>query len=211
MSGQPPRPSPPDVLVVIRSDGGPDRGQINPPGTGTFGFLVLLASLGALFLSTIAGYLYVRLTAPSWPPAGSPALPATLWLSTGLILATSWSIQRAMRAVRRDDLRGLRRSLVLTFLLGCLFLIVQITNYLTLAAMSLTAKTNLYGFTFYMLTFLHGLHVVGGLTPLALVVRRAWAGRYTSFYHPGIRYQAMYWHFLDFVWVVLFLVLLAGS
>lgn len=200
-----------DTLVIIPGDGGPDRGQINPPGTGTFGFLVLLISLAMLFGSSMLGYAYVRWHAPEWPPPGMPDLPKSLWLSTVIILACSVSIHGAVRAVRRDDQRGTRRSLVLTFVLGCLFLVMQTLNYASLAAMNLTARTNLYGFTFYMMTFLHAVHVIGGLIPLGIVTRRAYDGRYSSFFHTGIRYQAMYWHFLDVIWLVIFVVLMLGS
>jgi heme/copper-type cytochrome/quinol oxidase subunit 3 len=202
---------PPDTLVVIRSDGGPDRDQINPPGTGTFGFLLLLISLSVLFVSSMLGYAYIRWHAAEWPPPGMPDLPRTLWLSTLIILGCSLSIHQAVRTVRRDDQKGMRRSLLITFVLGCLFLVMQGINYLGLAAMNLTARTNLYGFTFYMMTFLHAVHVIGGLIPLGIVCRRAYLGRYSSFFHPGIRYQAMYWHFLDLIWVVIFVVLMLGS
>ena len=196
---------------MIGNDGGPDREQINPPGTGTLGFLVLLISLSILFVSSMLGYAYVRWHAAEWPPPGMPALPKTLWLSTAIILGCSFSIHRAVVTIRRDDQKGMQRSLAITFVLGCLFLLMQIFNYLSLAAMNLTAKTNLYGFTFYMMTFLHAVHVIGGLIPLGIVTRRAHLGRYSSFFHPGIRYQAMYWHFLDLIWVVIFLVLMLGS
>jgi cytochrome c oxidase subunit 3 len=53
--------------------------------------------------------------------------------------------------------------------------------------------------------------VVGGLVPLGLVTARAWRGGYTAGFHPGVEYTAMYWHFLDVVWLVLFAVLYLGS
>ncbi|MEZ4648573.1 MAG: cytochrome c oxidase subunit 3 [Candidatus Eisenbacteria bacterium] len=203
--------TPPDTLTVIDAGGGPDRGQINPPGTGTFGFVLLLISLAVLFFSTMLGYAYVRWNAPEWPPPGMPPLPRTLWLSTLLIIVCSVTVQHAVRAVRRDDSGGLRASLVATWILGAFFLVLQTMNYMSLASANLTAKTNLYGFTFYMLTFLHAVHVIGGLIPLAIVTRRAFEGRYSSFYHPGVRYQAMYWHFLDLIWIFIFVVLMLGS
>lgn len=201
----------PDPFTVIRSQGGPDRDQVNPPGTGTFGFAVLLASLSVLFVASVAGYLYVRINASQWPPAGMPGLPISLWLSTAVLLGCSVFVHRALKAIQKDDQKGLRRNLLWTLVLGSLFLVLQTLNYVGLAQSNLTAKTNLYGFTFYLLTGLHAAHVIGGLIPLAIVTRRARRGRYSSFFHPGVTYSAMYWHFLDGAWVVLFAVLLIGS
>ena len=70
--------------------------------------------------------------------------------------------------------------------------------------MEMTANSSLYGFTFYMLTGLHGVQVIGGLIPLAVVTFQAFRGRYTATDHRGVTYGAMYWHFLDGMWLVMF-------
>ena len=72
-------------------------------------------------------------------------------------------------------------------------------------------RTNLYGFLFYLLTGLHALHVVGGLVPLAVTTARAWQGKYTAVAHAGVEHVALYWHFLDVIWLVLFGVLVLTS
>ncbi|MFH0982206.1 MAG: cytochrome c oxidase subunit 3 [Planctomycetota bacterium] len=70
-----------------------------------------------------------------------------------------------------------------------------------------TASTGMYMFSFYLLTGLHGAHVIGGLVPLTVVTTKAFRGRYTRDYYPGVKYVAMYWHFLDVVWLVMFVVI----
>ena len=102
-------------------------------------------------------------------------------------------------------------AMLLTTMLGVAFLASQTVNWFALVAAKLTAKTNLYGFTFYMLTGLHAAHVVGGVIPLGVVTVRAWRGRYSSSFHPGVRYCGIYWHFLAAVWLVLFIMLVVAG
>ncbi len=72
---------------------------------------------------------------------------------------------------------------------------------------ALPAGTNISGAYlagFYILTALHALHVIGGLFPLAFVIRNAKRGQYSRNFHPGVRYSTIYWHFLDAIWLLLF-------
>lgn len=194
-------------LEVVGSDPGARPPEI--PGAGVLGMRILLGSLGMLFVASLIGYLYIRARATVWPPPGSPALPPSLWLSTAVILGCSYGMHRAWTAIQRDDRAGLRRFTVLTLVLGLAFLVCQSLNWWQLVQGRLTPKVNLYGFTFYMLTGLHAAHVVGGLIPLAIVTRNAFRDWYRPHSAQGVQYCAMYWHFLDAVWVVLFVVLLA--
>lgn len=186
----------------------PLRSQPAPLATGKLGMRLLLAALGMLFAASITGYLVTRSNAPQWPPPGVPALPATLWVSTLLIVASSATVAWALAGIRRDRPATLRLALLLTVLLGVAFLISQSFNWFALVAANFTPKVNLFGFLFYLLTVLHAAHVVGGLIPLAVVTSRAWRGGYSAGFHPGVTYCAMYWHFLDVVWLVLFAVLM---
>lgn len=196
---------------LLETGGGPDRGQVNPPGTGALGLWVFLAALSMLFVASLFGYFYIRFSAADWPPPGMPSLPRGLWISTVVLVSCSATAHFALRAIQRDDQKRLVRMLTATFALGLLFLALQVWNYLALAREDLTAKTNLYGFTFYMMTGLHAAHVIGGLIPLAVTLLRSRSGRYTSFFHGGVRNVVFYWHFLDVVWIVVFACLLLGS
>ena len=88
---------------------------------------------------------------------------------------------------------------------------LQAFNWLELVTGDVGPGTGLYGFTFFMLTGLHAAHVVGGLVPLGITLVRAFLGKYTWGAYGGVRNVALYWHFLDFVWLVLFAVLWFGS
>ncbi len=175
-----------------------------PLKTGLLGIKLLVLALSMLFAASIFGYLVIRTRAAVWPPPGVPRLPNTLWISTVIILISSFTMQAAVRAARTDRKTALLTGMLLTTLLGGAFLVSQTLNWFALVAVNLTARTNLYGFTFYMLTGLHAAHVVGGLIPLSVVTARASAGRYSAKAHAGVAYCALYWHFLAAVWVVLF-------
>jgi cytochrome c oxidase subunit 3 len=190
------------------TDGDPRRvREAAVPGAGVLGMWIFLATLAVLFVAAIVGYLIVRLKAPEWPPPGMPRLPAGLWLATAVLVAGSVTIHRAQKAIRLGERTVSTRWLSATLALGVAFLAVQSWNWWGLIRLRLTAATNLYAFTFFMLTGLHAAHVVGGIVLLAVVLARSLRGRYGSGHHPGITYAAMYWHFLDAIWLVLFAVL----
>ena len=174
------------------------------PGAGKLGMILFLMSLSVLFAAGMVGYLAIRLRADAWPPPGMPGLPVGLWLSTVILLAGSGTIHWALVSARRDGRTALLAALVVTLVLGVLFLVSQAANWAALMDIQVTASANLYGFTFFMLTGLHGGHVIGGLVLLAVVTVRAFRGRYTAEAHAGVVYSAMYWHFLDAVWLVMF-------
>jgi cytochrome c oxidase subunit 3 len=172
------------------------------------GMRLFLLALGMLFAAAMVGYLVVRLRAPEWPPAGSPRLPGGLWISTAVLLLSSGTMAAALGAARNGRAAAARNAFLITFVLGVVFLISQFVNWQHLVvAHHLPANKNLYAFTFYLLSGLHGAHVVGGLIPLAITTVRAGRGRYTSRDHAGAEYMSMYWHFLDVVWILMFVVL----
>ncbi len=188
-----------------------DRRTPAPLATGRLGMTLLVLALSMLFAASLMMYLVIRLRAPVWPPPGMPHLPGTLWISTAIILISSFTMHSAVRAAREDRAQALSMAMLLTTLLGVLFLVSQTVNWFSLVAANLTAKSNFYGFTFYLLTGLHAAHVIGGLVPLAVVTIRSWQRRYSAGFHPGVEYVAIYWHFLAVVWVVLFtLLVIAG-
>jgi len=173
------------------------------------GMIVFLAAVTMLFAACIVAYVVIRLRAETWPPPGSPGLPATLWLSTGLALACSVAIQAALGAVRRDDQGRFRRWLLAATALGLLFVASQSWSWLQVMGEA-AFRTHLYGFTFVMLTGLHGAHVLGGIVGLVVVWLLARRGSYSRGRDSGVRNCAIYWHYLTAVWLVLLALLLLG-
>lgn len=176
--------------------------RADDPRVGMMGFGLFLASLGMLFAASMAAYLVIRVRADAWPPPGMPSLPNGLWIGTALLLVSSGTVEWAKRAVRAG--RSPAPGMAITWVLGIAFLVAQLLNWSSLLAVEVSAATNLYGFTFYTMTGLHGLHVIGGLLPMAFVTFKAFQGTYTPERHRGVTYSAVYWHFLALVWLVMF-------
>jgi cytochrome c oxidase subunit 3 len=173
--------------------------------------VLLLASLAMGLGALLVFYFTMRSRAEVWPPPGSPPLPRGLWLSTALLLASSGTMHAAWRGIRRGQLGTLRGMMIATTVLAIAFLVNQVVNWGVAVAAHLPPGLNMYAITFYLLTGLHGLHVLGGLVPLGLVTGRALARRYTAANCAGVGYCALYWHFVDGVWLVLFGALVIGQ
>jgi cytochrome c oxidase subunit 3 len=178
-----------------------------PRDGGRLGMYLFLASLAMLFGAGIIAHLVIRLRLPAWPPEGSPALPAGLWVSTAILLVGDAVLLAAKGAVRRDDSRGLRRLLAAAMCLGLAFLAMQTANWLALADAVAATGQNLFTFTYWALTVLHGLHVLGGLVPTAVAVLRSPSGRYGSLNPDPVANLALYWHFLTVTWLAILAVL----
>jgi len=131
-------------------------------------------------------------------------LPAVLWLSTAVLLLSSISIEKAKRAMRDGLEVGLQRWLNVTAILGAVFLVTQLVGWQQLTDRGIYVATNPSSSFFYVLTAGHGLHLFGGLLALTYVVFRVW--RATPW--PTKEGAALYWHFMDGLWVYLFVLLL---
>jgi cytochrome c oxidase subunit 3 len=173
------------------------------------GVIVLFCSMSVLFAATIIGFWYTRLSSDHFRAPGLPDLPAGLLFSTGLIVLTSLAIGSAQLAVRKNQLEGVKRGLLAAGALATLFLLMQSANWLAMRPP--TDAPSLYIATFYILTGVHALHVVGGYVPLGIVIHHAARRQYSSSRHEGLSLCAQYWHYLGVVWVVLVSMLYFGN
>jgi cytochrome c oxidase subunit 3 len=181
------------------------------------GMWIFLVSLGMVFLTTVIAYLIIRsqlISTGEWQLDDPPGLPRLLYTSTFLLLAASMVFRAATVSTRRP-LRSSQtgRWMLFACLLVLGFLVTQTFAWIDLATNEkLAFDSSLYAWLFYVLTGLHVAHVLVGLPPLALTTKNALQGRYRNSEGQvcGLTYCVMYWHFLDGVWVVLFLVLLFG-
>ena len=175
---------------------------------GWWGMVFVIATEATLFAVLLASYFYLRFKSPgAWPPDGIPdpklLKPAVM---TIFLMTSSLTVWYAERAVRRDDKRGLRVGLALTFLLGIGFLALQFTEYHELLR-EIHPTTDAYASSFFTITGLHGAHVLAGLLVLAWTQFFAWRGAYRSEAHVAVQTSALYWHFVHVVWLFLFLAL----
>ncbi|EFL88885.1 cytochrome c oxidase subunit 3 [Ahrensia sp. R2A130] len=142
-------------------------------------------------------------TGGQWPPAGINVLdPLHLPLfNTITLLLSGTTVTWAHHALLEGDRKGLIWGLALTVGLGFIFAIVQGIEY---AVAPFSFSDSLYGATFFMATGFHGFHVIIGVIFLAVCLVRAMNGAFTPKQHFGFEAAAWYWHFVDVVWLFLF-------
>jgi cytochrome c oxidase subunit 3 len=188
----------------------PERSRHQPSlrvSAAQLGIVVFFFSLGVLFAASLVAYVITRNASADWR-AGMPGLPLGLLGSTALIFGLSASMHWGLSAIRNNRTQTLKRALGLALVFAFAFLLGQLMNWRTMAHAEVAAQTKtLYPFTFFLLTGLHALHVIGGFVPHAIVMSRAARLQYSSSRHDGVRFCAQYWDFLGVVWLVLFLTL----
>lgn len=138
-----------------------------------------------------------------WPPKGVETLdPFNLpYFNTLLLLASGTTVTWAHHALLEGDRKGMLQGLALTVLLGITFTCVQAFEYIH-AGFKLHG--GIYPTTFYLATGFHGAHVIIGTTFLSVCWFRAWRNDFTPKAHVGFEAAAWYWHFVDVVWLFLF-------
>ena len=170
---------------------------------GWWGMVMLIATEAMLFGSLIAAYFYIRFgSGPVWPPDGIeiPTLELPLIMSV-ILFSSSIPIHIAERAVKKGRQRTLRWGLLIGFLLGAVFLGIQIGIEYPEKLREFSPTDNAYGSLFYTLTGFHGLHVAIGLAISAWVQVRAWRGAFDEHRHLTVQNFVLYWHFVDVVWL----------
>lgn len=207
----PPPPSPPAPI----DSGRPGRSQppAVPPGTGTVGMWLFLVSLFMLFSAAMLGYAFIRLAGNRSPRRGTLHFPSILWLSTALVICVSFTMSRAVAAVRRERRGSFLAWLTASLVLAVGFLVVQTPAMIGLLAehqQFRSAGLFLYGLVF-ILILLHALHVLGGMIALVRVRLQAARGVYDHEHYQPVRHTAMYWHFLDVIWIIMFATFLATA
>jgi heme/copper-type cytochrome/quinol oxidase subunit 3 len=167
-----------------------------------WGMVLLIATEATIFASLLASYFFVRASSPEWPLGGieAPKLDR-IGVFTVVLLASSLPLFAADRAIVRGNVRRVGRLLAVSFVMGLAFLIHQGFEYQDL---HFGIKDNAYGSLFYVITGLHGLHVLVGLCMSAVVQAKAAVGRITAERHHTLTVFSLYWHFVDVVWIFVF-------
>ncbi len=172
---------------------------------GWYGMVFFLASEAVFFANLIASYLYLRVRAGStWPSHINTTDLILPGINTLILLSSSFPMHFAARGIARGDRKALVRGLFLTALLGAIFLSGQAYEY---THASFGPGTDIFGSVFFTLTGFHGAHVTFGVLFLIVCWLRSVNGGFTKQSHFAINAVEMYWHFVDAVWVLLFIVL----
>lgn len=184
---------------LVRSSGF-DPGRTRP--SAFWGMAMAITTEAMLFAGLLSSYFFLRAGADEWPLGGirEPELRLVVPF-TVILLSSSIPVWYAERAIGRGDLAGLRFGLAAGFVLGAAF--VGYTAY-ELSTAEFGVGTNAYASVFLVTIGLHALHVVVGLAGSIGVQAKAWTGRIDRDRHRTVGLWAMYWHFVDVVWVFVF-------
>lgn len=170
-----------------------------------WGLITFLASESLMFGGFFAAYLVMWGLSTKWPPEGTEVellLPA---INTIILVSSSFVIHKGDEAIKQNDVKGMRLWYWITFVMGAIFLGGQVYEYNTLGY---GLATNVFSNCFYLLTGFHGLHVfVGLLLILGVIWRSRRDGHYNATKHVGVEMAEIYWHFVDIIWIVLFLLI----
>jgi cytochrome c oxidase subunit III len=175
------------------------------PPRGIVGMACLIVAESAIFTIFVVAYIYYIGKSLSGPMPGQVLeLPI---LGTVCLLSSSVTVHFAVSGLRKNYIRGCTLWLAGTVLLGAVFLMGTAREwYHLIHDFGLTIRTNLFGTTFYSLVGLHATHVVIGLIMLTIALALSLSGRVKEKHAERLEVLSLYWHFVDGVWVVVFLV-----
>jgi cytochrome c oxidase subunit 3 len=165
----------------------------------TVGTVVWLASELMFFSGLFAAYFTLRATAEGdWPPSDVELEVVTSGLFTLGLVLSSGTMQLAVRAIARSRLPAFRGWLVATLVLATAFIANQAHEW---SSLEFHADTHSYGSAFYVMTGFHGIHVIGGMLAMVLLLGRAGSRRFGAADLPAVEMVSYYWHFVDVVWI----------
>lgn len=170
-------------------------------------FLLLVVTM--TFGGLIGAYVVIATNgAAEWKPFN---LPVQIWVSTVLIVASSFTYVVAQKFLKHDKQENAKNWLLATTVLGAVFISSQLLAWFELVRREVYLSSNPYAGFFYVLTAVHALHVIGGICALGFVVLRAWtktdSGEELEKRQSAARVVGWYWHFMGALWIVLFLLL----
>ena len=171
--------------------------------TSYFGMLIALGSFSMLFIALLASYGILRVRSGIWMSNTIETMPLTLaGVNTIVILISSITLFMASKANERENKIVTLNQIYTTIIIGLVFLSLQIILWNVLINDDFTITSHQAGSVFYMLSGLHGLHILGGIISLIWLVFKI---RVNNLILKPIRLVSMFWHYLTIVWVVIFL------
>ena len=165
----------------------------------TVGTVVWLASELMFFSGLFAAYFTLRATARGdWPPADVHLEVVTSGLFTLGLVLSSGTMQLAVRAIAADRRAAFQGWLVVTLVLAAAFIGNQVHEW---SSLDFSVSSHAFGSAFYVMTGFHGMHVIGGMLAMVLLLGRAGNRRFGPGDVPAVEVVSYYWHFVDVVWI----------
>jgi cytochrome c oxidase subunit III len=169
---------------------------------GWWGMVVLIATEATVFLGLLASYFFLRAGSAEWPQGGiKPPDLFQISIFTVVLLGSTIPVLIAESAIEQGHLRRTGIALLVAWLMGAAFLAHQVMEF---AQLDFRISDNAYASIFIVTTGLHGLHVLVGLLISLVVQLKVWLRRVSPDHHLTVSVFALYWHFVDVVWVFVF-------
>lgn len=170
---------------------------------GWWGMAMFIVAEAVLFALLLASYFYLLTASTVWPPSGIEKPDLILpGIDTAILLSSSIPMFWATSAIRKGKIQQVSWALGLSFGLGFAFLIIQ--GY-SLAQEPFTPRTNAYGSAFHSIESVHAAHLIVGMVLVSITLIRNGSGHFTPTRHLAVENTGMYWHFVDAVWIFVFL------
>lgn len=169
-----------------------------------------IASMAMVFAGLTSGYVVSRSALQAKEGWLSFDIPLPFFISTALIVLSSFVMIYAVRSAREGNSAGMQTGLWVTLVLGVTFTFLQFYGWQELIDSNIyfTGEgSNPAGSWFYVITAFHLVHIAAGLIVLIVTLVKAYMGKYTSEDYQGVEMAAIFWHFVDILWIYLFLFL----
>ncbi len=163
-----------------------------------------LVAISMFFISFTSAYIVRGGMGEDWQAL---SLPPVLWLTTVLLAASSATLEWTRKALQEGRREACNRWLLATVALGMAFLAGQVVAWKQLSALGIYVATNPSSSFFYLLTAAHGIHLLGGLVALFYISMQALRYRLGPARRTAVDVTAIYWHFMDGLWIYIFLLL----
>lgn len=195
----------PAVHAAHHHHGPPEAHKSSKMDPTILGIILFIISEIMLFGAFFGAYFFLRVVVNPefWPPESVHLPVSVAAVNTAILVSSSFTIHYALEGIRRGNHLALKLGLGLTWLLGATFLFIQMNEYIHIG---FSARDGAFGSIFYGLTGLHGAHVFVGLLLITFANIRAWRGHFgpKTEDHLGVEIPGIYWHFVDVMWIVVF-------
>ena len=169
----------------------------------TLGIALFIISEVMIFGAFFTAYFFIRIVNHNpWPAHGTTLPEAVAGINTAVLVSSSLTVHWSLTSIKNGNRFGMQAGILSTFLLGLTFLFVQLNEYVHIG---FSPRDSGQATVFYSLTGLHGAHVFIGLCILLVVTIRAFRGHYSAENHRGLEVPGIYWHFVDVMWIVVYL------
>ena len=177
------------------------EGQRNKIHPYKFTLWVAIGSIIMMFAGFTSAYI-VKREQPGWIGF---SMPMIFWYSTGVMLLSSVVMQLSIAAFKNRDMGKYRNLISITTGLGFLFIILQVIGYVQLNRMGVKVEGSGGGVFFIIIFGIHALHVLGGVITLLVLFFKSLSSRIRSYNTVPVEVAATYWHFVDLLWLYLFI------